>query len=42
VNKTKTGSTVVWTATFKAKPGISDNDAKKNDGRASTAPDWTT
>ena len=29
VNKTKTGSTVVWTATFKAKPGISDNDAKK-------------
>jgi len=29
VNKTKTGSTVVWTATFKAKAGNSDDDAKK-------------
>ena len=29
MNKTKTGSTVVWTATFKAKAGISDDDAKK-------------
>ena len=29
VSKTKTGSTVVWSATFKAKEGSSDEDAKK-------------
>ena len=29
VNKSKTGSTVVWTATFKAKAGSSDDEAKK-------------
>jgi mxaD protein len=29
VNKTKTGSTVVWTSSFKAKSGTSDDDAKK-------------
>jgi Polyketide cyclase / dehydrase and lipid transport len=29
VNKTKTGCTVVWSSTFKAKAGTSDDEAKK-------------